>query len=117
MNSRLGERVRVLVQVNVAEEETKGGYLMGELESESVRLAKLSSIVVAGVMTLAPVNAKEAVLRRVFAGARQAREILRAAGHGAEELSMGMSQDFVVAVEEGATMVRLGTVLFGDRTT
>jgi PLP dependent protein len=57
------------------------------------------------------------VLRRVFRGARDARDVLRAAGHGgAQELSMGMSEDFELAVEEGATMVRLGTVLFGART-
>jgi uncharacterized pyridoxal phosphate-containing UPF0001 family protein len=71
---------------------------------------------VAGVMTMAPFDAGEAMLRRVFAGARTAREALAAAGHGAKELSMGMSGDYEVAVEEGATIVRLGTVLFGVRT-
>jgi PLP dependent protein len=56
-----------------------------------------------------------AALRRVFAGARRCREQLQAAGHPATELSMGMSGDYEVAVEEGATLVRLGTVLFGAR--
>ena len=65
---------------------------------------------------MAPLNANEGVLRRTFAGARQARDVLRAAGHEAAELSMGMSNDYEIAVEEGATMVRVGTLLFGART-
>jgi pyridoxal phosphate enzyme (YggS family) len=112
-----GERVRALMQVNIAEEETKGGYSFSELETEAARLRSLKGLTVEGVMTMAPFGADEAELRRVFSGARKARDILRAAGHEAVELSMGMSQDFAVAVEEGATMVRLGTILFGERTT
>jgi uncharacterized pyridoxal phosphate-containing UPF0001 family protein len=66
-------------------------------------------------MTMAPLDADERVLRAVFAGARGARDVFRAAGHDAAELSMGMSNDYEIAVEEGATLVRLGTVLFGAR--
>ena len=66
-------------------------------------------------MTMAPFDAPEAVLRAVFAGARAARDTLREAGHPADQLSMGMSGDFEIAVEEGATHVRLGTILFGAR--
>ena len=107
----------VLVQVNVAGEETKGGYEPAALRAEAERLHAMPGLRVCGVMTMAPFDAKEAVLRRVFQGARDARDMLQAAGHtDAVELSMGMSQDFELAVEEGATMVRLGTVLFGART-
>jgi uncharacterized pyridoxal phosphate-containing UPF0001 family protein len=67
-------------------------------------------------MTMAPLDADERTLREVFAGARDARAALCAAGHHATELSMGMSNDYEIAVEEGATCVRLGTVLFGART-
>jgi hypothetical protein len=112
-----GERVDVLVQVNISEEASKGGYLPAEMEREAARLMGKGGIAVVGVMTMAPLDADEATLRRVFAGARSAREILRQAGHKANELSMGMSQDFVIAAEEGATIVRLGTALFGERTT
>jgi uncharacterized pyridoxal phosphate-containing UPF0001 family protein len=66
-------------------------------------------------MTMAPLDGDEGTLRTVFGGARQAREVLRAGGHQATELSMGMSNDFEIAVEEGATFVRLGTILFGAR--
>lgn len=112
-----GSPVDVLVQVNVAGEETKGGFSLTNLREEAQRFAERPGIRVMGVMTMAPLDADEATLRRVFAGARAAREILLEAGHAAHTLSMGMSSDFEVAVEEGATMVRLGTILFGARGT
>jgi len=110
-----GQPVDVLVQVNVAGETTKGGYSPAEIEREAERLARLNGLRVLGVMTMAPLDADERTLRVVFSGARRARGLLAAAGHKATELSMGMSNDFEVAVEEGATLVRLGTVLFGAR--
>jgi pyridoxal phosphate enzyme (YggS family) len=110
-----GRPVQVLAQVNVSGEETKGGYQPSMFVQEADRLRGLSGIVVRGVMTMAPFDATEQTLRSVFAGARRCAEALRAAGHPATELSMGMSGDFEVAVEEGATLVRLGTVLFGAR--
>jgi pyridoxal phosphate enzyme (YggS family) len=110
-----GRAVDALVQVNVAGEETKGGFPASEWRQEAERLLSLRGIHVRGVMTMAPLDADERTLRKVFAGAREARDIMRAAGHDATELSMGMSSDFEVAVEEGATFVRLGTILFGAR--
>ena len=110
-----GRPLDVLVQVNVSGEGTKGGYEPGSLEPEAERLRRLAGLVVRGVMTMAPFDAAPETLRAVFAGARRCREMLRAAGHPAEELSMGMSGDYEIAVEEGATLVRLGTVLFGAR--
>jgi PLP dependent protein len=111
-----GRRQPVLVQVNVVGEETKGGFSPGELGTAASTLTQLEGIDVQGVMTMAPLDASEATLRRVFAGAREARSILRTHGCGqANELSMGMSGDYEVAIEEGATMIRLGTILFGER--
>ena len=110
-----GKPVEALIQVNVVGEETKGGYAPSEIEREAHRIAGLAGIRVLGVMAMAPLDADEATLRRVFGGARGARGVLAAAGLPATELSMGMSNDFEVAVEEGATLVRLGTVLFGAR--
>src|SRR5687768_13177269 len=104
------------LQVNVVGEESKGGYDAATLAPEAERLRQLSNVRVRGVMTMAPLDADEKTLREVFVGARGARETLRAAGHDATELSMGMSGDYAMAVEEGATHIRLGTVLFGART-
>ncbi len=107
--------IDVLVQVNVSGEGTKGGFALPELPAEAARLAALTGLRVRGVMTMAPADATESELRSVFAGARAALAVVRGAGHDATELSMGMSGDYELAVQEGATMVRLGTVLFGAR--
>lgn len=107
----------VLVQVNVVGEATKGGLPPDAWDAEAAAWRGLRGLCVRGVMTMAPFGADEATLRAVFGGARRARDIFRAAGHPADALSMGMSEDYAVAVEEGATMVRLGTALFGPRET
>lgn len=110
-----GRPVDVLMQVNASWEDTKGGFGIDDVRAEAERMAALSGIRVRGVMTMARFGAEELELRATFAQARKAREYLLEAGHPAEELSMGMSQDYEIAVEEGATMVRLGTTLFGAR--
>ena len=107
--------IDALLQVNVPGEETKGGFAPSDVPAEADRLLQLGGVRICGVMTMAPFDADEATLRRVFSGARATREVLQRAGHAAAELSMGMSGDFEIAIEEGATMVRLGTVLFGAR--
>ena len=110
-----GRAVDVLVELNLSGEASKGGYTSAELLPEAERLATLSGLRVRGVMTMASFSASEGELHRTFAEARQALAVLAGAGHPAEELSMGMSNDYEIAVEEGATMVRLGTTLFGAR--
>jgi PLP dependent protein len=106
----------VLVQVNVAGEDQKSGIAVADVDALASHVAGLDALRICGVMCLAPFTDDEATLRRTFAGARAALGVVRAAGHGdANELSMGMSNDYEVAVEEGATLVRLGTVLFGAR--
>jgi pyridoxal phosphate enzyme (YggS family) len=108
--------MKVLVQVNTSGEATKGGFTLDELRDVAPRLAGERGLDVRGAMTMAPYEAPERVLRDVFSQCRQAAQVLREAGLPATELSMGMSGDYEVAVEEGATMVRLGTILFGERT-
>ena len=103
------------MQVNVVGEASKGGYELETVQAEGERLRGMSGLRVRGVMTMAPLDAGESTLRTVFGAARKAAETLRAVGHDATELSMGMSNDFEIAVEEGATFVRLGTILFGAR--
>ncbi len=113
-----GAAVPVLVQMNVSGEATKGGFSPDELPEAADRLRGLRGLDVRGVMTMAPLDASEVVLRATFRRARGTLDLLRGAGHpSARELSMGMSGDYEIAVEEGATIVRLGTVLFGARPT
>src|SRR5665213_949757 len=107
--------VDALIQVNTSGEATKGGFSPEELRIEADRLVGMPGIRVIGAMTMAPLDASEIVLRQTFAGARHARQVLAGAGHPATELSMGMSNDYEIAVEEGATLVRIGSALFGAR--
>ena len=110
-----GRPVDVLLQVNPVREETKGGYDPAEVPAEAKRLAGMTGLAVKGAMVIARLDADEAELRDTFAATRETRRILMESGHPATELSMGMSGDFELAVEEGATLVRLGSILFGAR--
>jgi PLP dependent protein len=110
-----GRAVDALAQLRLSGEETKGGFSPSELLPEAERLSGLAGIRVRGVMTMASFTATEAELHRTFEDARAGRQVLAEAGHPATELSMGMSNDYEIAVEEGATIVRLGTTLFGAR--
>ncbi|MEX2528340.1 MAG: YggS family pyridoxal phosphate-dependent enzyme [Gemmatimonadota bacterium] len=105
----------VLAQVNVAGEDAKTGWAPAEAADEILALAQMPGLEVKGLMTMAPHTDEEAVLRESFRGLRELHEDLQAHGYPGTELSMGMSNDFEVAVEEGSTLVRLGTALFGER--
>jgi len=107
--------VRCLVQVNVAREPQKSGCLPEEAKGLARRVASLPHLRLGGLMTIAPLTTDEAVLRGVFRGLRELRDQMRGDGVEAPDLSMGMSGDLGLAVEEGATIVRIGTALFGDR--
>ena len=110
-------RQRVLVQVNVAGETQKSGCAPVDLPALVGRVAALESLSLEGLMTMAPLTGDLAVQRNTFRGLRRLRDALQQEGTWLPSLSMGMSDDFVTAVEEGATVIRLGTALFGPRTT
>lgn len=102
-------RTRVLLEVNTSGEETKAGLRPEQWETLYPKIAPLPGIQVEGVMTMAPQSNDEALVRRCFARARLLAETL-----ALPTLSMGMSSDYVWAIEEGATLVRIGSLLFGD---
>jgi pyridoxal phosphate enzyme (YggS family) len=109
--------LKVLIQVNLAGEAQKSGCdpaVAGEIAG---RAAELAGLELAGLMTMAPLTDDERVQRRVFGELRRLRESLERQGCRLPELSMGMSGDYPAAVAEGATMLRLGTVLLGERPT
>src|SRR5690606_5950981 len=109
--------VHALVQVNTSGEDTKGGFAAEETVDAVGTIAGLPGIALRGLMTMAPFVEEEAVLRRTFAGARRLQEEVarQVPAFAPEHLSMGMSSDYEIAVEEGSTLVRLGTILFGAR--
>jgi len=107
--------IQCLVEVNVAGEASKEGVAPPDLERLYAHAAAVEGLAVNGLMTVAPLVSDPEEARGVFAQLRQLRDDLRSAGYAAEHLSMGMTGDFEVAVEEGSTMVRIGTALFGPR--
>jgi pyridoxal phosphate enzyme (YggS family) len=114
---RAGVEVAALVQVNASGEVTKGGLTVDGGVDPIAQIAKLPGLRVQGLMTMAPFTDDEAVVRRTSSSTRALFDVCGAAvpEFEARHLSMGMSNDFEIAVEEGSTMVRLGTVLFGER--
>lgn len=107
----------MLIEVNVAGEATKHGVGPDDVEPLVAAVGACSSLVPGGLMTVAPMAADAEAVRPVFRRLRELRDRLRAGvgGDGFRELSMGMSDDFEVAIEEGATMVRIGRAIFGER--
>lgn len=108
--------LRVLLQVNVAGEEQKSGCAPAEARPLARQIAALANLQLEGLMTMAPLTDDEEVQRRAFRGLRVLRDtITEEDGIWLPTLSMGMSGDYATAVVEGATVIRLGTVLFGPR--
>lgn len=105
----------VLVQVNCSGEPQKGGVEPAALPALLDEVVTLPALSLQGLMTMAELTGDEGRQRQAFALLRRLRDEARGRGHAMSELSMGMSGDYAVAVEEGATLVRLGTVLFGER--
>jgi len=106
---------RVLLQVNCSDEPQKGGVEPSGLLPLLEAMAALRHLEVAGLMTMSALTDDLAEQRRAFRRLRDLRDQAERAGYRLPELSMGMSGDYTTAVEEGATMVRLGTILFGER--
>lgn len=112
----LGRPIEVLFQVNTSGEEAKFGLDPERAVDTIVRASELPGIRAKGLMTMAPMTDDQVVLRRTFRRLRELRERLHGACAGfGDELSMGMTNDLHLAVEEGSTMVRIGTALFGQR--
>jgi pyridoxal phosphate enzyme (YggS family) len=112
----LGLVQNCFIQVNVSGEESKHGLPPEDLPSFAAQLRAMPHIRVVGLMTMAPLETEAEATRPVFRGLRELRDELNRSGllgYEAPHLSMGMSGDFEVAIEEGATWIRLGTVLVG----
>lgn len=111
--NELQQTSSVLLQVNVSGEASKSGFEADELRNEWSRLQELPNVSIKGFMTMAPATDNEAVVRKVFRDLQTLRdEIQNTHNTPLPELSMGMSGDFEVAIEEGATLVRIGSLLF-----
>ncbi len=114
-----GKILKVLIQVNVGREEQKSGVLPEDAEAVAKQIKELTNLEIRGLMTMPPYRENPEDVRPYFIELKKLGEELQNKGLIARnhklELSMGMSGDFEVAIEEGATMVRVGTAIFGAR--
>ena len=111
----LAEKVKIFLQVNTSQEKQKSGLAVGAVTALAEQITTLPNLDVVGLMTMAPLAGDEKLCRFCFSRLREIFEEMKGekvVGGNFKHLSMGMSQDYVIAVEEGATMVRIGTSLF-----
>ncbi len=105
----------ILLQVNVSGEESKHGFSEAQLEESLADILEEKSLDIQGLMTMAPLTDNEKICRECFQKTRELASKLRSQGlPGLKHLSMGMSQDYEVAIEEGATLVRVGSAFFRE---
>ena len=112
ISRRIETTLPVLLEVNVSGEASKGGFSVAEVAPAMEAISRLPRLEIKGLMTIAPMVADAEEVRPVFKELCSLRDSL-----GLEHLSMGMTDDFEVAVEEGATLVRIGRAIFGERET
>ncbi|MFH2055340.1 MAG: YggS family pyridoxal phosphate-dependent enzyme [bacterium] len=114
---RLGRRLPILLEVNSSGEQQKYGFAPESVEAAATEIGKLANIELAGLMTVGPLTDAETEIKRAFAATHELFKRLQSSGAYPEFriLSMGMSDDFPLAIAEGANMLRLGTILFGPR--
>jgi hypothetical protein len=115
--SQQGKRLTVLLEINVAGETSKTGIPLAEASTVAQQIVALPGLDVEGLMTVAPLVENPEEVRPVFRTLRELRERLREEVPQSrwEQLSMGMTDDYPVAIEEGATIVRIGRAIFGER--
>ncbi len=106
----------ILLEIKTSDEASKFGLTD---ENEIIKLAEhcavSSNLKLLGLMTIAPFTDDEVLIRKSFSGLRELKDRLNSRGHNLTELSMGMTHDFEIAIEEGSTMLRIGTAIFGER--
>ncbi len=112
----LGLRPKILLQVNIGDDDAKFGYAPDVVRADLAEMRALEHLDVRGLMTIPPIEENPESTRRHFAALRELRDHLAdETGAALPELSMGMSGDFEIAIEEGATLVRVGSAIFGAR--
>lgn len=117
INKRANKKIKCLVQVNVSQEESKHGLSPEEVQDFIKQLQPFNHISVEGLMTMAPLTDDEDLIRKCFRQLKELRDQIQSCKFEfapCTELSMGMSNDFAIAIEEGSTMIRIGTALVGE---
>jgi uncharacterized pyridoxal phosphate-containing UPF0001 family protein len=117
IEKRADKPIKCFVEVNVSGEASKHGFAPSEVADFIQSIAAFEKLQIVGVMTMAPIDADDATLHQLFKNLSELRTSIadmKLSHAPCTELSMGMSRDFPIAIEEGATFVRVGTALFKD---
>ncbi len=110
-----GVTSRILIQINIGNEETKGGFSIEEANEAFEKISALPALKVEGLMAMLPLDNDEARLKSLARTMREKYDELKGLGADFKYLSMGMSGDWRLCIEEGSNMIRLGTAIFGER--
>ena len=116
---KTGKTQRILIQINTSEEKTKNGFLLSE-KKEILKCFSLPNLQVDGLMTIGPLTDNQNKRKKAFQSLKDFFSMINetlSPEKQAKELSMGMSEDFLLAIKEGSTMIRIGTNIFGSRKT
>lgn len=114
--AKINKKPKVLLQIKTSDEPSKSGLTdKSEIKDIAFYCKEYKNIELIGLMTIAPFTNDKALIRNSFSSLRKLREQLNLKGLNLSELSMGMSSDYEIAIEEGATMLRIGSAIFGDR--
>ncbi len=111
----VGVTSRILIQINIGNEETKGGFSIEEANEAFEKISALPALKVEGLMAMLPLENDEARLKVLARTMREKYDELKGLGADFKYLSMGMSGDWRLCIEEGSNMIRLGTAIFGER--
>ncbi len=113
-SEKAGRKTDILIEVNIADEDSKTGYRLSELYKEIEKFLEFKNINVKGLMTMAPLADNKDVVREVFKNLRELKDELNEKYFKGNmtELSMGMTNDYEIALEEGATILRIGSKIF-----
>ncbi len=112
---KLGLQITILIEINLGEESSKSGIEISELDSFLEQIFAFDNLKISGLMALPPFCENAEDSRRYFIKLRELRDRFNSSYNNLNELSMGMSSDYEIAIEEGATIVRVGTAIFGER--
>lgn len=110
------KKIDVLLQVNVAQEPQKNGFSIKEIQQKIKLYLNLSNICIKGLMTMAPLTKDEIIIRNTFSKLKSLSDLIKKDAYPEfKELSMGMSDDFMIALQEGATIIRIGSSFFKEQ--
>ncbi len=116
IGNKMNKKIKILIEVNTSGEETKYGFKREEILRDFEKFLDLKNIEIKGLFTIGPYPPEEKKSRKSFSDLRELRDYLEKEYNlNLQELSMGMSEDFIYAIKEGANIIRLGRILFGER--